>query len=59
MVCGLFERIRKAAKDIEFTVSVSMIEIYNERIRDLLKPSSIRLKIRQSKKKGVYVANMS
>ena len=36
MVRTVFNRIETASENIEFTVKVSMIEIYNERIRDLL-----------------------
>ena len=49
MVGGIFNRIETAPEDIEFTVKVSMIEIYNEKIRDLLDPKKINLKIKESK----------
>lgn len=42
-----------------FSVTISMIEIYNEKVQDLLIPSSKRplggLEIRENKKMGVYV----
>jgi kinesin family protein 5 len=59
MVEGIFSRIEEAPDDIEFTVKVSMIEIYNEKIRDLLDPKKVNLKIHESKEKGVYVKDMS
>jgi kinesin family protein 5 len=49
MVGGIFNRIETAPEDIEFTVKVSMIEIYNEKIRDLLDPKKVNLKIKESK----------
>jgi len=49
MVGGIFNKIESAPEDIEFTVKVSMIEIYNEKIRDLLDPKKINLKVREDK----------
>ncbi|XP_078571290.1 kinesin-like protein KIF28 isoform X3 [Branchiostoma floridae x Branchiostoma japonicum] len=50
------------AKDVEFQVSVSMLEIYNEQVRDLLNPktASIKggLKVRQHPSKGFYVEQL-
>ena len=46
-----------------FEVNISMLEIYNEKIQDLLKPVSKRkkggLKIRESKSIGVFVEGLS
>ena len=46
-----------------YEVNVSMCEIYNEKIQDLLIPVDKRphqgLKVRQSKTLGVYVENLS
>ena len=49
MVGGVFSRIEHAPEEIEFTVKVSMIEIYNEKIRDLLNPKKTNLKIHENK----------
>jgi len=38
---------------------VSFIEIYNEKIRDLLNPEKVNLKIHENKDKGVYVREMT
>nr|CAG4715957.1 unnamed protein product [Naegleria fowleri] len=38
--CRIFELIDEAPKDKNYVISVSMIEIYNEEIRDLLVPKS-------------------
>ena len=59
MTCErLFEGIleRKDSGD-EFQVSFSMLEIYNEQIRDLLNTSKSQrggLKVRESQTKGFY-----
>jgi kinesin family protein 5 len=45
MVTHLFDAIGEASDDIEFTVKVSMVEIYMEKIRDLVDPSKTNLKI--------------
>mmetsp|Transcript_28371 Transcript_28371/g.34633 ORF Transcript_28371/g.34633 Transcript_28371/m.34633 type:complete len:339 (-) Transcript_28371:1932-2948(-) len=46
----LFRAMFESSEDIEFTIKVSFVEIYMERIRDLLNPSKGgSLKIRESK----------
>jgi len=55
MVRTIFNRIETASKNIEFTVKISMSEIYNERIKDLMDPSKDNLKIHVEKGKGVYI----
>lgn len=49
MVASFFSRIESAPEEIEFTVKVSFIEIYNEKIRDLLEPTKNNLKIHENK----------
>ena len=55
MVRTVFNRIETASENMEFSVKVSMCEIYNERIKDLLEPRHEDLKIREEKGKGVYI----
>jgi len=55
MVRTIFNRIETASENIEFTVKISMSEIYNEKIRDLMDPSKDNLKIHEEKGKGVYI----
>ena len=43
--------MEEAPEDVEFTVQVGMVEIYQERIRDLLEPTQDSLSI-HSKKDG-------
>ena len=59
MVRTVFNRIETANENMEFTVKVSMIEIYMERIKDLLDPSKDNLRIHEEKGKGVYVADVT
>mmetsp|Transcript_37001 Transcript_37001/g.56712 ORF Transcript_37001/g.56712 Transcript_37001/m.56712 type:complete len:136 (-) Transcript_37001:1803-2210(-) len=55
MIRTVFNRIEMASEDIEFSVKVSMCEIYNERIRDLLNPGRDNLQIHEERQKGVYI----
>lgn len=59
MVRTVFSRIENSSQNMEFTVSVSMSEIYNERIKDLLDPSKDNLKIHEEKGKGVYIQDIT
>lgn len=59
MVRTVFNRIETASEAIEFTVKVSMIEIYNEKIRDLIDPKKDNVKIHEEKSKGVYLADLT
>ncbi|KAF4615993.1 hypothetical protein D9613_011478 [Agrocybe pediades] len=59
----LFKRVDdKKAKDpnINFTVEVSYIEIYNEKVRDLLNPKNTgNLRVREHPSLGPYVEDLS
>ncbi len=55
MVKTVFEKIENASEDLEFTVKISMIEIYMEKIKDLLDPAKTNLKIHEDKVKGIYI----
>ena len=59
MVKSIFEQIAQTPEDIKATVKVSFIEIYNEKIRDLLNTDQTDLKIHENKEKGVYLKNMT
>ncbi|XP_061603004.1 kinesin-like protein KIF13B isoform X2 [Cololabis saira] len=59
---ALFERTQKEQREQEsFTVEVSFMEIYNEKVRDLLDPKGGRqtLKVREHKVLGPYVDGLS
>ncbi|XP_062912548.1 kinesin-like protein KIF13B [Mobula hypostoma] len=58
----LFERaLQEANEEQSFTVEVSYMEIYNEKVRDLLDPKGSRhsLKVREHKVLGPYVDGLS
>ncbi|XP_075716983.1 kinesin-like protein KIF13B isoform X2 [Rhinoderma darwinii] len=58
----LFDRTLKAENDeLSFKVEVSYMEIYNEKVRDLLDPKGSRpsLKVREHKVLGPYVDGLS
>ena len=59
MVRTVFNRIETASEAIEFTVKVSMVEIYMERIRDLIDPTKENLKIHEDKQKGIYMQDIT
>lgn len=59
MVKTVFEQIENASEDIEFTVKVSMIEIYMESIKDLLDPKKTNLKVHEDKVKGIYIDDVT
>lgn len=59
MVKTVFEKIENASEDIEFTVKISMIEIYQEKIKDLLDPTKNNLKVHEDKVKGLYISEVT
>uniref|UniRef100_A0A665VKP2 Kinesin family member 13A n=1 Tax=Echeneis naucrates TaxID=173247 RepID=A0A665VKP2_ECHNA len=62
LCCSLFERVhREANEGHTFKVEVSYMEIYNEKVRDLLDPKGSRqsLKVREHKVLGPYVDGLS
>jgi len=59
---NMFERITEIQKDklLSCTVEVSYLEIYNERVRDLLNPSTKgNLKVREHPSTGPYVEDLA
>eukprot|EP00945_MAST-04E_sp_MAST-4E-sp1_P005007 g5007.t1 len=56
----LFEALEKnKAKNHQYFVTVSYLEIYNEVIKDLLNPSDAHLKIREHPDMGIYVEGIA
>ncbi|TDL27492.1 kinesin heavy chain [Rickenella mellea] len=55
----IFAAIVESDPHLEYLVKVSYMEIYLERIRDLLAPQNDNLQIHEEKSKGVYVKNLS
>ncbi|XP_071495658.1 uncharacterized protein [Diadema antillarum] len=59
---NLLDRISNYEEDVTFKVEVSFLEIYNERVRDLLAPPSrakYTLRVREHPKDGPYVQDLS
>lgn len=54
----IFASIIASPSNIEYTVRVSYMEIYMERIRDLLVPQNDNLPIHEEKNRGVYVKGL-
>ena len=54
----IFASILASPGNIEYTVRVSYMEIYMERIRDLLQPQNDNLPIHEEKSRGVYVKGL-
>ncbi|KAF4102706.1 hypothetical protein G5714_015589 [Onychostoma macrolepis] len=62
LCCSLFERVSRDQNETQsFKVEVSYMEIYNEKVRDLLDPKGSRqsLKVREHKVLGPYVDGLS
>lgn len=55
----IFDSILASPGNIEYVVKVSYMEIYMEKIRDLLAPHNDNLPIHEDKSRGVYVKNLS
>lgn len=54
----IFASIVASPMNIEYTVKVSYMEIYMEKIRDLLDPANDNLPIHEEKSRGVYVKGL-
>ncbi|KAJ8563848.1 hypothetical protein ON010_g7499 [Phytophthora cinnamomi] len=54
----IFERIEGNTSEITFKVEASMMEIYNERVKDLFNPSSDNLKVRDHPSQGPYAEGL-
>lgn len=55
IVESIFDTIQNSSADLEFIVKVCYMEIYQERIKDLLNPMNDNLPIHENKVQGVYV----
>ena len=54
----MFASILRSPGNIEYTVRVSYMEIYMEKIRDLLVPQNDNLPVHEEKSRGVYVKGL-
>ena len=57
MMDALFEGLVEASESTEFTLRVSFLEIYLERIHDLLDSTKTNLQVKEDKVRGIYVQN--
>ena len=55
VVEDIFASVAAAPEEVEFTIRASYLEIYMERIRDLLDPERDNLRIREDRTKGIFV----
>ncbi|XP_075813018.1 kinesin-like protein KIF19 [Microtus pennsylvanicus] len=55
----LFQAIEKTQDNMEYSVSMSYLEIYNEVIRDLLNPSSGFLELREDSRGSIQIAGIT
>ncbi|KAF2493357.1 kinesin-domain-containing protein [Lophium mytilinum] len=58
IVNQIFASIMSSGSNMEFMVQVSYMEIYMERIRDLLAPQNDNLPVHEDKTRGVYVKGL-
>lgn len=61
MVRTVFSRIDSANENVEFSVKVSMAQIYNEAVDDLIEPNKQNLKVfgQKGKGKGVFIKGIA
>ena len=56
---GIFTFVKEADATREFEISASCVEIYLEKVRDLLDRSKKNLQIRENKRRGVFLHNVT
>ncbi|XP_042009439.1 kinesin-like protein KIN-1 [Salvia splendens] len=55
VVDGIFKAIKSSDDIIKYTIKLSMVEIYMERVRDLFDRSKDNLQIKENKMQGIFV----
>ena len=55
----LFREIGRAPEGTEFVIRISMLEIYNETVNDLLEPTRKNLNVRETARAGVWVDKLT
>ncbi len=58
-MAGLQEELHDKGEEWKFTVTYSYLEIYNEKVLDLLKPTQTDLPIREDHRKKIFVVGLS
>lgn len=59
MVTTLFQHVNTSPKHLEFRIKISIVEIYMEKIKDLLEPAKNNLTIREDRTRGVYIQDVT
>ncbi|XP_038714888.1 kinesin-like protein KIN-1 [Tripterygium wilfordii] len=59
VVDGLFNGIRASDASTKYTIKLSMVEIYMERVRDLYDLSKDNIQIKESKTKGILLSGVT
>lgn len=59
MVTTVWDNITNSPDHIEFRMKISLVEIYMEKVRDLLDISKTDLKIREDKNRGIYIQDVT
>ncbi|EEF49791.1 kinesin-like protein KIN-1 isoform X2 [Ricinus communis] len=59
VVAGLFECIKSADESAKYMVKLSMVEIYMEKVRDLLDLSKDNILIKESKSHGILLSGVT
>lgn len=57
MMEDIFDNVQSAPAHIEYDVRMSYVEVYMEKIQDLIQPRQEDLKIQQDRNMGLYVLN--
>lgn len=55
MVKHVFDSIAGFYENVEFRIKVSLVELYMEKLKDLLDSNKNDLKIRSDKKRGIFI----
>lgn len=55
----LFDVVHSKSEDLIHIVKVSFLEIYNEKIMDLLDTNKTNLKIKEDRLRGIFVQNLT
>lgn len=56
---AVLAQVQSTPSNIDARVKISIVEIYNEKVTDLLDLTKSNLKLRENKNKGVFIENVS
>ncbi|XP_057961353.1 kinesin-like protein KIN-1 isoform X2 [Malania oleifera] len=59
VVDGLFEGIKNSNESVKYTIKLSMVEIYMEKVRDLYDLSKDNIQIKESKGQGIMLSGVT